>query len=140
MTQARHAMGGPRHVCSLQYDSVMKPLVKLHIKSNADVEEIGGCSYNELTRMVPAKETLQIEFKVDRMKPGEVRRVKDDIGDHVTTRRRIKGEEAGSIEDVTKTEVLEELKDPIKWFGILVPQNLRRSQQHFVQGKIDYVL
>ena len=26
-------------------------------------------------------------------------------------------------------------KDPLKWFGILVPQSLRHSQQCFIQGK-----
>ena len=28
----------------------------------------------------------------------------------------------------------EQLKDPIKWFGVLVPQTLRQSQKHFVTG------
>ena len=28
----------------------------------------------------------------------------------------------------------EQLKDPIKWFGVLVPRTLRQSQKHFVTG------
>ena len=25
-------------------------------------------------------------------------------------------------------------KDPLKWFGVLVPQSLRQSQENFIQG------
>lgn len=30
-----------------------------------------------------------------------------------------------------------ENQDPLKWFGILVPQNLKQAQSSFKQGEID---
>ena len=131
MSQARHAMGGPRCVSSLQYDSGMKSLVRVSLKE--------------------AESSSRAEFKVHRIKPGEVYRTKstegaqdgddgkddDDNGEEGLLRRRRKGEEpssVGGIQEVGSREVYMEAKDPIKWFGILVPQTLRRSQQCFVQG------
>ena len=29
----------------------------------------------------------------------------------------------------------EPVKDPLKWFGVLVPQSLRQSQQNFIQSE-----
>lgn len=131
MSQARHAMGGPGHVSSVQYDSGMKSLVRIHLS-----EDSGGID------PLPTTPRSCTEFKVQRLKPGEigVERAEDEVPSGDTVRRR-KGEE--SIEDVPlgkSKEVKEELKDPIKWFGILVPQSLRQAQQHFVQGECKGVL
>ena len=113
MSQARHAMGGPGHVSAVQYDSTMKSLVHINVDPLPNDKDSLG------------------DFKVHRLKPGEVKgQSKEGVsGDGL---RRRKGEE--SVEDVPMEEV-REVKDPIKWFGILVPQNLRRSQQQFIQGK-----
>ena len=40
--------------------------------------------------------------------------------------------EGGGVEEV-------EVKDPLKWFGILVPQSLRQSQQYFSKGSIIHI-
>ncbi|KAJ1912075.1 hypothetical protein H4219_005737 [Mycoemilia scoparia] len=31
-------------------------------------------------------------------------------------------------------------RDPLYWYGVLVPQSLRQSQKYFDQGKVDFVL
>ena len=118
-------MGGPSRVSQLQYDSTMKALVKLELNSN-----LGSCDQPE--------NNSHTEFRVHRTKPGDVKSAREE---KVVARRR-KGESSG-IEDVTLVEkdgegVVEgeETKDPIKWFGILVPQSLRRSQQCFIEGEL----
>jgi hypothetical protein len=72
-----------------------------------------------------------VEFEVQRFKPGTMCKPKPSSKDDDSLRRR-KGEEG--IEEVVTEEVTREVKDPIRWFGVLVPQTLRRSQQCFVQG------
>lgn len=102
----------------LQYDSGMKSLVHIDLRAGQ-----GGC----------------MEFKVQRFKPGEVRvepKSEEEASSEGLLRHR-KGEE--SVEDVPmgRSHEVYEVKDPIKWFGILVPQNLRRAQQYFIQGILD---
>lgn len=122
-------MGSPNHVSRLQYDSTMKALVRVEPDTTLSGEDVS--------------EDLHVEFKVHRVKPGGVEPQKAaprlDKEEGVTRRR--KGEEsaAAGIEDVPRTGQEgvcegEELKDPIKWFGILIPQKLRRSQQCFIEG------
>ncbi len=128
MSQARHAMGGPSHVSPLQYDSTMKALVRVGLDASTSDDD--------------SEISSESEFKVYRVKPGcmdaqKASRLEKEEG----VARRRKGEESVGIEDVPSMGQGggcvegEEAKDPIKWFGILVPQNLRRSQQCFVEGE-----
>lgn len=128
MSQARHAMGGPGRVSPLQYDSTMKALVRLELDPALEDGKLKS-------------EALHAEFKVHRVKPGShavQEKASSSIESAEGVARRRKGEE--SIEDVPPAGQKgvacggEEMKDPIKWFGILVPQNLRRSQQCFIEG------
>lgn len=141
MSQARHAMGGPRFVSSLQYDSAMKSLVHLHL--NTEETEKTPSSYDDLLSIGQTGGKIRAEFEVKRIEPGKGYRAKSKSEDESAESllRRRKGEESGPIEDVPTApgkiqESCEEAKDPIKWFGILVPQNLRRAQQCFVQGAV----
>lgn len=168
MAQARHAMGGPKAVSSLQYDSMMTPLVSIEV-----TEELG--SYEDFERKREESSRSFVEFKVHRIVPGKpVIRSRltaedaDSADKGVFLRQRRKREEVQSateseikpqgVEDVTRMEDAtrmmsswrlggneeeggegtfesrEDLKDPLKWFGVLVPQALRRSQQHFIAG------
>jgi hypothetical protein len=163
MAQARHAMGGPTTVSSLQYDAVMTPLVSVNVSSEAK-------AYDELLAEMDSGSSWA-EFKVNRVMPGKpVRKSRlsetDDSADIAGggsggsgLRQRKRVEEVKDpmayemkqldVDDVTKVmtslklkekddkgtfESNEQLKDPIKWFGVLVPQTLRLSQKHFVTG------
>ena len=134
MSQARHAMGGPSHVSSLQYDCSMRSLV--HVDPSPD-----DLNHLEDPSLEDKSSNIHPEFKVQRRKPGnEV--VRPKLGAEPPREgmvRHRKGEE--SVEEVPmgSQEVCGELKDPIKWFGILVPQNLHRAQQCFVQGTVQLI-
>ncbi len=120
---------------SLQYDAGMKSLVGVELETGKETLPL---SYDGLESIIQANNGGHVEFKVQRIKPGSVCRSKVSSEEESAegALRRRKGEAGGSIEEVGggSQEVGKEVKDPIKWFGILVPQNLRRSQQCFVQG------
>jgi hypothetical protein len=53
-------------------------------------------------------------------------------------RRNIK---ESKMDNTTKTEKPQKkqiVRDPLNWFGLLVPPSLRESQKHFKQGKLLY--
>lgn len=157
MAQSRHSMGGPSSVSSLQYDGGMTALV--HTTSTFDAE-----SYDDLTKLVTPGKELNVEFVIDRIdpskpfKPSDSRETVSPQNGESQLRRRNIGKESSSIEDVPlkskptvegdvkadsqnekkkedTCEAKRPLKDPLNWFGILVPPYLRRSQGHFCQGK-----
>lgn len=137
MSQARHAMGGPSTVSSLQYDARMRALV--HIESTLET----NASYDDLTKL--ASKELNVEFQVDRNDPKKIFKDKNtDTKQFEQSQLRKRKMNKDSVEDVpTSKEPSETIvttshdqaKDPIKWFGVLVPPYLRRSQDHFKQGE-----
>ena len=128
------------HVSPLQYDSGMKSLVHLNLDLNLETK-LGQepSSYDDLLGIVKtAKDKVHAEFKVQRTKPGDFYESKSVLGvesEEEGSRRRRKGDQSESIEEVTMESSGEICKDPLKWFGVLVPQNLRRSQNCFIQGE-----
>ena len=158
MAQARHAMGGPKMVSSLQYDAVMTPLVSLEVTKEAEC-------YEDVMKTLDGSSDV-LEFKVHRVVPGKpvnkqsrlLSKNADSADNEQSLRQRKKTSEdvvlkPQGVEDVTKTMTSleledereeggtfesknEEAKDPIRWFGVLVPQSLRQSQQHFVKGML----
>lgn len=126
-------------VSRVQYDAGMKSLAQVNLETNLSMADASISSYDDLSSS-KVKDKVHVEFKVQRIKPGAVCRSKPLAEDEGVLRRR-KGEEG--IEEVTTEggdEVCREVKDPIRWFGVLVPQNLRRCQQCFVQGKTRLVV
>lgn len=135
-------MGGPTSVSSLQYDSVMAPLV--HMSTSYEPAD-----YDDEQLQKLSLEGVPVEFKVDRIQPGKAPTSKMNSSLIESSKeggelRKRKGHGSGGVEDVPVTqeetgeetyEVKKEIKDPIKWFGILVPQSLRQSQQHFIRGQ-----
>lgn len=84
---------------------------------------------------------MYLQLSLERFKPGAPCMGKGGREEEKTVLRQRKGEELVSIEDVPREEVKEEkevpplpLKDPLRWFGVLVPRDLRRAQQNFMQG------
>lgn len=128
------------HVSTLQYDSGMKSLVHLNLDLNLEIELAEEpSSYDDILGIAKAtKDKIHAEFKVQRTKPGDFYKSKSILGaesEEEGSRRRRKGDQSESIQEVTMESSGEVCKDPLKWFGILVPQNLRRSQNCFIQGE-----
>lgn len=133
------------HVSPIQYDSGMKSLVHLNLDLNLETEPSEEpSSHDDLLGIAKAtKDKVHAEFKVQRTKPGDFYKSKSTLlgaesgaGEEGSqSRRRGKGDQSESIQEVTMETSGEVCKDPLKWFGILVPQNLRRSQNCFIQGK-----
>ena len=144
MAKARYAMGG-QTVGALQYDTVMSALV--HVRASREI-----VSYDEGVSL----NGDYVNFEVDRVQPGKGDKSHDashdnqlggSVSGEVQLRRRkpVTGEEQErlSVEDLLPALVGEEgegmvegepPKDPLRWFGVLVPRSLRHSQQSFIQG------
>ncbi|XP_028848977.1 vacuolar ATPase assembly protein VMA22 [Denticeps clupeoides] len=117
MSKARYSMGH-KQVSALQYASEMEPLVRIH------------------TRKL---DTGEAEFQTERRELGsdEV----ENIGaKEEGLRRRMNKSQNAAKENEEMTEEPKSTKtrhtqhqDPLKWFGILVPQNLKQAQTAFKQ-------
>ena len=138
MAKARYA-SGPKSVGTLQYDATMVPLVHVNTsKHPSSYEECSGESGElefEINRIQPGKSVVSHDQKSSESEESQLRRRKpkpksptEQEGDGVEDFASAK--EGGTLE-----EDVREAKDPLKWFGILVPQALRHSQHCFVQGK-----
>ena len=139
MAKARYAMGA-QTVGALQYDTVMSALV--HVRPNPET-----VSHDETVS--PTEE--HFAFKVERIQLGRVdnshtSQLEEAVREesHLRRRKPLSAEEH-SVEELPPVEEEQEMekgvregeppKDPLKWFGILVPQSLRHSQQCFIQGR-----
>ncbi|TRY96252.1 hypothetical protein DNTS_033468 [Danionella cerebrum] len=120
IAKARYSMGN-KQVSALQYANEMEPLV--HVETGL-------------------LDRGRADFKCDR-KDNKTDKIIEDIGAKETgLRRRIHSKqsvdkEEDKEEDKEKDVKIkpgpptQENKDPIKWFGILVPQNLKQAQTAF---------
>ena len=135
MSQARHAMGGPGRVSSLQYDSVMTSLLNVRVETGKQSCDGAGKTDGPL-------QGGKIEFHLDWKTPMSRTSAKKE--EEFTVRRR-RGEEG--VEEIVKVEESARsqedgegdenpVKDPLRWFGVLVPPALRRSQHFFKQGEV----
>lgn len=127
ISKARYSMGN-KQVSALQYASEIEPLVFVHSRT------LDNCG---------------VEFFTDRM--NEERNTSspvEDIGPEDTgVRRRNKPKKDGTEKEASEdsnSEKPPELnpvkeshhnpqQDPLKWFGILVPQSLKQAQSSFKQ-------
>uniref|UniRef100_A0A8C7CZR8 Vacuolar ATPase assembly protein VMA22 n=1 Tax=Oncorhynchus kisutch TaxID=8019 RepID=A0A8C7CZR8_ONCKI len=127
MSKARYSMGN-KQVSALQYGSEMEPLVRVHTRTL----ESGEAEFQTKRRTLKSPQERQVE----------------DIGpkDKEGVRRRVKTQEVPEIDQsdnkhpLTETEPAPSSKpeanpqqDPLKWFGILVPQTLKQAQASFKQ-------
>ncbi|XP_069065628.1 coiled-coil domain-containing protein 115 isoform X1 [Pleurodeles waltl] len=147
LSQSRYAMGN-KGVSSLQYGSQMEPLVRV------------SASFSLFSLLGSASEDGSCQFQVERITSTKQETadapylpIVEDIGprDQVLRKRKgpVKTEEPTSPEKLPvdeaepsmpgKAQGIKEAErvasqDPLKWFGILVPQSLRRAQNSFKQG------
>ncbi|XP_018979443.2 coiled-coil domain-containing protein 115-like [Cyprinus carpio] len=122
IAKARYSMGN-KQVSALQYASEMEPLVYVE----TSVLE-GGTAEFKCERK---------ENKTEELKNNTI----EDIGAKETgLRRRINTTQKGVKEEEQETDgqvktkaepSTPEHRDPLKWFGILVPQNLKQAQSAF---------
>ncbi|XP_074500377.1 coiled-coil domain-containing protein 115 isoform X2 [Sebastes fasciatus] len=133
MSKARYSMGN-KHVSPLQYASEIEPLVCVHARK-LDNGEMDFCT-----------ERVKQKCNID---AGKDARSVEDIGPQEEgVRRRIKpnkdNAEKEASEEATREKAPEVTparkseqnpqQDPLKWFGILVPQSLKQAQSSFKQG------
>lgn len=121
IAKARYSMGN-KQVSTLQYASEMEPLVYVE----TSVLEGGTAEFR-----CERKENKTGELKNDTI---------EDIGAKETGLRRRINKQNGVKEEEQETDPQVKTKaesstpehsDPLKWFGILVPQNLKQAQSAF---------
>lgn len=130
ISKARYSMGN-KQVSALQYASEIEPLVCVHARTrdNGEVdfctERVKQTSHNE-----PGKDAIE---DIGPQEEGVRRRIKPkkDIVEKEAS------EEASSEKTVEVTPARKSdhnpQQDPLKWFGILVPQSLKQAQSSFKQ-------
>ena len=128
MAKARYSMGGTS-VSQLQYDCVMTPLV--HVATGP----------NESEQSEPSLTLLRTPIVRGGGKVSETPAKETQL-----RKRAGKGTSAAGVEDVPKVTVEEGegtreedgeelVKDPLKWFGVLLPKCLPQAQQNFMEGE-----
>ncbi|XP_072222922.1 coiled-coil domain-containing protein 115 [Leuresthes tenuis] len=131
MTQARYSMGN-KQVSALQYASEMEPLVCVHVRT-LDGGEVEFCA-ERLTQKC-SKESKD-QASVENVGPCEegVRRrnmSKKDIAEEKASQDASAGK--ARQENPVRKRDQNPQQDPLKWFGILVPQSLKQAQSSFKQ-------
>ncbi|XP_056130828.1 coiled-coil domain-containing protein 115 [Lampris incognitus] len=131
MSKARYSMGN-KQVSALQYASEMKPRVCVHARP-LDSGEVEFC-----TEQTTQKSSAENRKEVETIGPedsGVRRRVKSTKD---TTEKEANTETSSmKMEPTEAPPVIESdqtpQQDPLKWFGILVPQSLKQAQSSFKQ-------
>ncbi|XP_015241061.1 PREDICTED: coiled-coil domain-containing protein 115 [Cyprinodon variegatus] len=132
ISKARYSMGN-KQVSALQFANTMEPLVSVHVRTldNDDVEFSTEKSPPEFSNG-SVKEPILIE-DIGPQEEG-IRRRKKTKSDG-TEKRESRG--TGSEMDPEVNPVRKgghnPHQDPLKWFGILVPQSLKQAQSSFKQ-------
>ncbi|XP_059396466.1 coiled-coil domain-containing protein 115-like isoform X2 [Carassius carassius] len=121
IAKARYSMGN-KHVSSLQYASEMEPLVYVETSMLEDGTAEFKCE---------RKENKTEELKRNAIEDIGVKET--GLRRRINTIQKVKEEDQETDPQVkTKAESsTPEHRDPLKWFGILVPQNLKQAQSAF---------
>lgn len=132
ISKARYSMGN-KHVSALQYASEIEPLVCVHART-LDSGEVDFCS--ERVKQKCSNEAEKDAKSIEDIGPQE-EGVRRRIKPKKDTTEKEASEEASSEKapEVTPVRKIEQnpQQDPLKWFGILVPQSLKQAQSSFRQ-------
>ncbi|XP_049438369.1 coiled-coil domain-containing protein 115 isoform X2 [Epinephelus fuscoguttatus] len=132
ISKARYSMGN-KHVSALQYASEIEPLVCVHART-LDSGEVDFCS--ERVKQKCSNEAEKDAKSIEDIGPQE-EGVRRRIKPKKDTTKKEASEEASSDKapKVTPVRKIEQnpQQDPLKWFGILVPQSLKQAQSSFRQ-------
>ncbi|XP_040007955.1 coiled-coil domain-containing protein 115 [Xiphias gladius] len=130
MSKARYSMGN-KQVSALQYASEIEPLVCVHART-LDNCEVEFCT----ERVTQSKESGKDVRSIEDIGPQEdgVRRRNKPIKDITEKEANDKAtsEKAPEVTPVKRRDQ-DPQQDPLKWFGILVPQSLKQAQSSFKQ-------
>lgn len=128
LTQARYSMGN-KQVSALQYASEMEPLVCVHVRTLED----GEVEFLTVKSTQKCEDSTRCIEDIGPQEEGVRRRnrPKKDI-----TEKKASGDT--SSENAPEKNPLRKRdqnpqQDPLKWFGILVPQPLKQAQSSFKQ-------
>ncbi|XP_043936661.1 coiled-coil domain-containing protein 115 [Protopterus annectens] len=139
LSKSRYAMGN-KSVSTIQYGHTMIPLVRIHTSILKDGEMIFQAERRDPGTLANRENWMEGSDAVEDVSPADqaVRRR------NVALNKRTKEEpvlsedvqmEKPSKEKVKCSKQTEEqrspIQDPLKWFGILVPQSLRQAQTSF---------
>ncbi|KAI3357710.1 hypothetical protein L3Q82_016111 [Scortum barcoo] len=130
ISKARYSMGN-KQVSALQYASEIEPLVCVHART-LDNGEVDFCTerVKQLCRNEPGKNAIE---DIGPQEEGVRRRIKPkkDIAEKEASEE-ASGEDAAEVTPVRKSDHNPQ-QDPLKWFGILLPQSLKQAQSSFKQ-------
>ncbi|XP_045911990.1 coiled-coil domain-containing protein 115 isoform X1 [Micropterus dolomieu] len=131
ISKARYSMGN-KNVSALQYASEIEPLVCVHART-LDNGEVDFCT--EIVQMCSneAEKNAKSIEDIGPQEEGVRRRIKPtkDIVEKETS----EGASSEKSPEVTPARKSDQnpQQDPLKWFGILVPQTLKQAQSSFKQ-------
>ncbi|XP_073326526.1 coiled-coil domain-containing protein 115 [Pagrus major] len=132
MSKARYTMGN-KQVSALQYASEIEPHVCVHARTK-DNDEVEFCTEKVKQKCSndAGKDVKSIE-DIGPQEEGVRRRIKPkkDIAEKEASEE-ASGEKAPEVPPVRKSDKNPQ-QDPLKWFGILVPQSLKQAQSSFKQ-------
>ncbi|XP_029291429.1 vacuolar ATPase assembly protein VMA22 [Cottoperca gobio] len=132
MSKARYSMGN-KCVSALQYASEIEPLVYVHART-LDTGDVDFCTERVKQKCgnEDGKDAKSIE-DIGPQEKGVRRRIKPKK--HITEEEASEEascEKAPEVTPVRKHDPNPQ-QDPLKWFGILVPQTLKQAQSSFKQ-------
>ncbi|XP_043540614.1 coiled-coil domain-containing protein 115 [Chiloscyllium plagiosum] len=136
LSKARYSMGN-KWVTSLQYGPQMVPLARVDVSLNEDghrsfkVERVDS---GELTSAGGVEEDQKEVLEVGAQ--GQVRRRKARWGAQEGQQLKSEGEPASDSQASEEKPAVraggrQSSQDPLRWFGVLVPQSLRDAQAAF---------
>lgn len=134
MSKARYSMGN-KQVSALQYGSEMEPLVRVHARTLTNgeaqfhTEKITWTCTNDLEKESNTVETIgpQEEGVRRRTKAKKDSAAEDEDKNPASKTIAVGSSSKPSVSDHNPQQ------DPLKWFGILVPQSLKQAQSSFKQ-------
>lgn len=132
MSKARYSMGN-KQVSALQYASEIEPLVCVNARMQDDGEvqfcterPTQKCSEESARDLRPIEDVGPQEEGVRRRNKPKKEKAEKDASDDASSKK------APEVNPVRKSDQNPQ-QDPLKWFGILVPQSLKQAQSSFKQ-------
>lgn len=133
LAHAKYTMG-PGRLTQDQYDGRMQAATRILISQNLGVEEEKK-HYNHQFSLISGY-LENDENIIDESESSQI------IDSSSTLRRRNVKELETKTDNTAKTDKPQKkkiIRDPLHWFGLLVPPSLRDSQKHFKQGLVNMV-
>ena len=119
LAQSRKSMGGPSSVSHLQIPSEESDDFVARFKTAQEVQK---------------SDKGDLDFNFFSLEDKNVQDVVEDLDSKLGIQNRKNNDEESKDKDVNPAVDKKVGKDPIKWFGVLVPSMLRQTQKTFVRS------